>query len=80
MEEGCDLTVWFEDWEDGVLEYLTVEMIFKLIPERWVSGCGNNKEVVRRVVPGKWNRLAYLYDKWFSMTGDGCLQNGDRWS
>lgn len=33
MEEGCGLTL-SDAWEDGVLEYLTVEVIFKLSPER----------------------------------------------
>lgn len=62
-------SVWFEGWEDGVLEYLTVEVMFKLSPERWVSGSGSYKEVVRRVIPGRWISLAYLCYKWISVAG-----------
>ena len=34
MATECGLTVSFEGWEDGVLKYLTMELIFKLSPER----------------------------------------------
>ena len=62
MEETV-VWLWFEGWKNGVLEYPTEEVIFKLSPERWVSGSECYKEVAGRVIPGSRYSLAYLYYK-----------------